>query len=1083
VRRRYDSAGATDVRFTLGLTAGGKFFFGRHAGLRIDGRVYMTILSLSGAGARGESCVLVLSAIQITRSSNLQITRSAFLSLLSLDSGVTRAHIGAGAVRFHPSSGGRMRHAWLALPLATILALVPHPVVAQQGTSDLTGRVVDQQSAALPGVTVVARHQESGLFREAVTGGDGAFHFSAMTPGVYEVSAELTGFRKYVSRDILLVVGRSTPVTITLEVGAIAETVTVTGESPLVDISSQEIGGTVSAKEFVEIPSFNRNFAGYLGMLPGVVASVSLTTFGADSISVAGQNVRNVNYTMDGSNNNDTFNGGNGGAQARVPVEAVQEFQLLTSQFDAEYGNASGGIVNSVSKSGTNSFRGSAFAFFQDEKLSSRDYFAEKQDLAEAPTMQRQWGGTLGGPILRDRMHFFGSLERVEIDGGTTIQIPPRPEYNRTDFEETRVWNTFARLDHQLNPRHTWGLRWLRETSPQPIQINGTNHTPDRYEAETDVDWTLVANLSSVFGSNRVNTFRISAVKEDVFFGNPNFNETKDQKSLLPTLNHLSFSEQQSPRASRRLDVAYGFDNVFAWFVPGKRGDHDLKFGINYLYSTLRIEDYGNMNGTFALNSDLDYDAANARTYPERLSIRVSSPVNFLMKGHFIGLFAQDKWKIDRLTLSLGLRYDLEVLPSPNQQNPQFTDPEAYPMDGNNFAPRVGVTYALDQAGRSAIRGGAGVFYQRTSYTFLTGMYSAGRNSNSFTVNFPTNNIDPGPRRGEFPTDPMLRNGPTVNHAAIDAMFPPGTTQRNVGTVNFDNPDREVAFARQYSVGYERQIGTSTGVAFDFIRSEQRKQYMSMDLNPPLRATPLATGAVTRTNPLVGSVGEFTARVQTPINEGWIDYSTFQVSVTQRQIAGLLGRVSYAYSRGRGNTSTGQNDIINSQYLGELRLEGVEVGPTSVDRPHILSVSVAYDVPRTGGLKLSSVFQARSGTPFSLIDTTFDIDQNGITANEYLPAGTYRGNGEDLWEVEYKGGRNGARGPGYVNWDLRGGYQFRLGGPRTLNVFLDLFNVTNHANFGNPGGDRRQTATFLNLTSMNASAFTRTLQLTMRYGF
>jgi hypothetical protein len=977
-----------------------------------------------------------------------------------------------------------MRCVSLAVVFAFVFVGLPSTSIAQQGTSDLTGRVVDQQGGALPGVSVVVRHQESGLFRDAVTGTDGAFHLSAMTPGVYEINAELAGFRKYVSRDIQLVVGRTTPVTITLEVGAVAETVTVTGASPLVDISSQEIGGTVSAKEFVEIPSFNRNFAGYLGMLPGVVTAVSLTTFGADSISVAGQNVRNVNYTMDGSNNNDTFNGGNGGAQARVPVEAVQEFQLLTSQFDAEYGNASGGIVNSVSKSGTNNFRGSAFGFFQDEKMTSRDYFAEKQDLEKAPTKQQQYGGTLGGPIQRDKMHFFGSLERVIIDGGTTIQIPSRPEYNGTDFEQTRVWNTFLRYDHQLNSRHTWGLRWLRETSPQPKQINGTNHTPSRYEAETDVDWTLVGNLSSVFGSSKVNTFRVSAVTEDVFFGNPNFNATKDQKSLLPTLNFLSFSDQQSARASRRLDVAYGFDNVFAWFVPGRKGDHDLKFGINYLYSTLRNEDYGNMNGTFTTPSDLDFDPANARTYPERLSIRVSSPVNFLMKGHFIGLFAQDKWKINRLTLSLGLRYDIELLPSPNADNPLFEGETAeYPTDGNNLAPRLGMTYALDEAGRSALRGGAGVFYQRTSYTFLTGMFSAGRNSNSFTVLYPTNNIDPGPRRGDLPTDPLLRNGPSVNHGAIDAEFPPGTLQRNVGTVNFDNPDREVAYARQYSIGYERQIGANTGVAMDFIRSEQRKQYMSFDLNPPLRATPLATGRVTRTNPLVGDVGEFAARVQTPINEGWIDYSTFQVSLTQRQTAGITGRLSYAYSRGRGNTSTGQNDQIVSQYLGELRLDGDQIGPTSVDRPHILSASASYDVPRTGGLRLSTVFQARSGTPFSLVDTTFDADQNGITANEYLPSGTYRGNGEDAYEVEYSGGRNGARGPGYMSWDIRGGYQFRLRGAQTLNLFLDVFNITNHANFANPGADRRQQATFLNLTAMSASAFTRTLQLTARYGF
>jgi hypothetical protein len=307
---------------------------------------------------------------------------------------------------------------------------------------------------------------------------------------------------------------------------------------------------------------------------------------------VAGQNVRNVNYTMDGSNNNDTFNGGNGGAQARVPIEAVQEFQLLTGQFDAEYGLSSGGIVNSVSKAGTNQFRGSAFGFFQDDKFTSRDYFAEKEDLPLPPTKQQQFGGTLGGPIVRDKAHVFLSVERVILDGGVTMNVPSRPEYNRTDFETTRVWNTFVRGDHQLNAGNTWGLRWLRETSPQPVQLNATNWTPTRLEAETDVDWTLVGNLSSVIGARKVNTFRVSAVKEDVFFGNPEFNASKDQKSLPPTLNHPSFGDSQSARANRRLDVAYGADNTFAWFVPDKRGDHDLKFGVNYLYSTLRVEDY-----------------------------------------------------------------------------------------------------------------------------------------------------------------------------------------------------------------------------------------------------------------------------------------------------------------------------------------------------------------------------------------------------------------------------------------------------------------------------------------------------------
>jgi hypothetical protein len=205
--------------------------------------------------------------------------------------------------------------------------------------------------------------------------------------------------------------------------------------------------------------------------------------------------------------------------------------------------------------------------------------------LDKADSKQQQFGGTLGGPIIRDKAHYFASVERVLLDAAVTTAIPTRPDLNRTDFESTRVWNRFLRADHQINANHTWGVRYAREDSPQPLQIQDVNHTPWRHEAETDVDWSLVGNLSSVFGSTKVNTFRVSAVSEDVWFGNPNFNTNgHDQKSLLPRLDYLNFEDQQSSRATRRLDVAYGADNVFAWFVPGRGGEHDLKFGVNYLF-------------------------------------------------------------------------------------------------------------------------------------------------------------------------------------------------------------------------------------------------------------------------------------------------------------------------------------------------------------------------------------------------------------------------------------------------------------------------------------------------------------------
>src|SRR5262249_43523193 len=199
----------------------------------------------------------------------------------------------------------------------------------------------------------------------------------------------------------------------------------------------------------------------------------------------------------------------------------------------------------------------------------------------------------------------------------------------------------------------------------------------------------------------------------------------------------------------RRVDADYAFDDTFAWFIPGKAGAHDVKFGVQYLYSPLRFQNWGNQNGTLTFSHDLPFDATNPRTYPERLSIRVPGPIDILMNEHFISGFVQDKWKTgSRLTLSLGARYDLEIMAVPERDNPKFGSTSGHPVDKNNLSPRFGATYALDKEGRSILRGGFGIFYQRTPWTFLTNIVSQGVFADSFTVVFPANGPDPGPSSG-----------------------------------------------------------------------------------------------------------------------------------------------------------------------------------------------------------------------------------------------------------------------------------------------------------------------------------------------
>ena len=227
----------------------------------------------------------------------------------------------------------------VAVALSARGSSADRPRYAQQGTGELRGRVIDAQSAVLPGVTVVAKNEASGQFREIVTGADGSFFMSALTPGIYELTAQLSGFKKY-QRERRPRRSRQDAVDRrAAAVGGIEQEITVTAESPLVDTTSKQLGGSVQTQELKDVPSLNRNFTSYLSLLPGITATLSTDSFGADSIRVNGQATQNANYMLDGAGNNDNFNNGNGGAQARTPVEAVQEFQLLTSQFDAEFGS------------------------------------------------------------------------------------------------------------------------------------------------------------------------------------------------------------------------------------------------------------------------------------------------------------------------------------------------------------------------------------------------------------------------------------------------------------------------------------------------------------------------------------------------------------------------------------------------------------------------------------------------------------------------------------------------------------------------------------------------------------------------
>src|SRR5438128_2793789 len=248
------------------------------------------------------------------------------------------------------------RSAWLL----SFLAVFSTAALAQQGQfAAMQGRILDESGAALPGVTVVVTHQGSGVFRQAVSNPDGSYYVTGIVPGTYRITAELSGFRKYERSDITLQIGNTATLDITLAVGGLEENVTVTGESPLLDVTSKQIGANIGQAELTALPILNRNWMFAVGLTPGVQIQSSTASFACESLIVGGGSNRSGNFSIDGGGNNDDYLGSSCGSQVRPSLESVQEFQARTNQYDAGLGRPAGAVVHVITNQGPNTFHGS----------------------------------------------------------------------------------------------------------------------------------------------------------------------------------------------------------------------------------------------------------------------------------------------------------------------------------------------------------------------------------------------------------------------------------------------------------------------------------------------------------------------------------------------------------------------------------------------------------------------------------------------------------------------------------------------------------------------------------------------------
>jgi hypothetical protein len=336
----------------------------------------------------------------------------------------------------------------------------------------------------------------------------------------------------------------------------------------------------------------------------------------------------------------------------------------------------------------------------------------------------------------------------------------------------------------------------------------------------------------------------------------------------------------------------------------------------------------------------------------------------------------------------------------------------------------------------------------------------------------------------------MLLNGPVVNRALLNALFPPGSIGRNTGTVFLDSPDRVVPNVHQVTLGYQRELARQMALTIDYVHSWNRDQLINFDLNPSLRVDTSRTGRLVYTDllNLAGQLGiaPFNNPVMTRRNEGSSQFDGTNFGLEKRFSRNWAARVSYSIGYARGNSEANQISDNNYQLLGDPRLDR-NFGPLDGDRRQNLVVSGRAEIPRTGGLTVSGIYRFLSGRPMTLYDSSIDADRNGRLFDP-LPSGHYCGQGENAFCTDNKGGRNGATGPSYRQADMRFGYRLRPGRGTTIDANLELFNILNTANFDNPGptafGADQRLTDFLILTSLRGgNGQPRAAQFSVRLGF
>ncbi len=875
----------------------------------------------------------------------------------------------------------------LGIALALLLAA---PARAQIATAILEVQVVGQDGAALPGVTVEIVSVQTGTSRGLRTDSEGLARFAAVQPGAYRVSCTSPGLKSVTDQTLDVRLGQTGRLKVTMS-PELSETVRVTAEAPIVDVYKTDASTNIVPEQIEELPVQDRDFQRLAFIAPGVQRERGAFRFvsGGPVIGSSG-NASQSTILVDGVDFTDQALGL---ARARFSQDAIQEFRVINNRFDVEIGGSAGGALSVVTKSGTNQVSGSVFGFYRADSLRARGAL----ETGNADFSRWQGGATVGGPIVKDKSHYFVSLEQISIDdiapfrpGGVFAGLA------RDYSVPTRQTLALVSFDDQLNANQTLRAKLVYERYRQDnFRVGGVSDVSFGQQLNRD-NWNAALEHAWVMSNGKLNQLRFQ-------IGRRKYDEptNSNEPTRLYSLGTTYVSGTNTVGNLLGDGDYYGLSDTFYWTARGA-GVHNFKAGLSWMRISERSDIPTFENGYFIYAGDpFDPNDPVATAPPPLIYIGGTGSADVTIDTNLIAAFLQDDWQVTpKLLVNLGLRYDLDT----DGNNPDFKQTalgiDGRDVDRNNIQPRAGFVFDVAGDGRNVIRGGVGLFTGR--YLLVPAFTELQQNGETgWLVQQRLNGLFLGP---PFNVPPFILDPDNPTTTGIGLAPDITVIDRKL-----DAPE-----ATQASAGWTTRLG-KTGLYLDLeaLYAKGRKEIVVRDVNfDP--ATPTV-----RPNPLYNQINTYT-------NQGRSTYKAAIVSLNGNLPGGHLVTASFTVADKK-NVSDDFSPAFPTGYPSNPADIGAEYGRSRADERYRLVLTGIFRLP--WDLTLAPIYEYGSGQPWNHI---LGYDANGDGKNSDRPAGVAR-NDED--------------GPPFRQLSLRLTKTIPFRKTQAIAVIVEGFNVLNTVNY------------------------------------